>query len=134
MATGAYQFSISDNGSLIYAEGQLSGGASQYALQLVDRSGIARRLSLPPAPYNAPRISPNGKQAAFSTDDNKEAIVWIYDLDGKTSMRRLTFGGKNINPVWSADGQRIASATRSREVVWTTDFTGSRWKRAREKR
>jgi dipeptidyl aminopeptidase/acylaminoacyl peptidase len=38
----------------------------------------------------------------------KEAIVWIYELAGTSAMRRLTFGGNNRFPMWSADGQRVA--------------------------
>ncbi|OFW29070.1 MAG: hypothetical protein A3H97_15870 [Acidobacteria bacterium RIFCSPLOWO2_02_FULL_65_29] len=44
---------------------------------------------------------------AVHTDDGKEVVVWIYDLAGTTSMRRLTFGGANRFPLWSRDGQRI---------------------------
>ena len=44
----------------------------------------------------------------MATDDGKEAIVWIYELGSTTSMRRLTFGGKNRFPIWSADGQWVA--------------------------
>ena len=73
----------------------------------MDRNGIPKPLGLPPGPYWHPRISPNGKQLVFYTDDGKEQIVWIYDLDGKTSLRRLTFGGKNFVPIWSADSQRV---------------------------
>ena len=65
-------------------------------------------LKLPPGPYQHPRAAPNGTQIAFATDDGKEAIVWIYELGGTASMRRLTFGGKNRFPIWSADGQRVA--------------------------
>ena len=32
----------------------------------------------------------------------------MLDLDGKSAARRLTFGGQNRAPVWSADGQWIA--------------------------
>jgi Tol biopolymer transport system component len=45
---------------------------------------------------------------AVGSDDGKEAIIWIYDLRGTSSLRRLTFGGNNRFPIWSADGQRIA--------------------------
>ena len=34
--------------------------------------------------------------------------MWIYDLAATTSMRRLTQGGRNRFPVWSADGERVA--------------------------
>jgi len=34
--------------------------------------------------------------------------VWIYDLDGKSAIRRLTLSGKDRAPIWSADGVWIA--------------------------
>ena len=102
----ASQFSVSDNGSLVYVPAP-EGVASQLTLALVDRTGSPKPLGLPPGPYSSPRISPNGKQVAFSTDDGKDRVVWIYDLDGKSAVRRLTFGGKNGFPIYSADGKRI---------------------------
>ena len=33
--------------------------------------------------------------------------MWIYDLAGKSAMRRLTFGGQNRFPIWSPDGMRV---------------------------
>ena len=65
-------------------------------------------LKLPLGSYEFPRVSPDGKHVTFGTGDSKEAIVWIYDLSGTSSMRRLTFGGRNRFPIWSADGQRVA--------------------------
>ena len=53
-------------------------------LALTDRKGEVERLKLPPGPYVAPRVSPDGTRIAFGTDDGKEAIVWIYDLSGTT--------------------------------------------------
>jgi Tol biopolymer transport system component len=45
---------------------------------------------------------------AYGTDDGKEANVWIYDLSGATAPRKLTFGGANRYPIWTADGERVA--------------------------
>src|SRR5205823_2979316 len=109
---GEYQFSVSDNGSLVYIPGTTASGTLQglfgRILALVDRNGSPKRLDVPQLNYDAPRISPDGKQVAvYAADLKGEVIVWIYALDGKTSMRRLTFGGKNIFPIWSSDGQRI---------------------------
>ena len=55
-------------------------------------------------------MSPDGKRIAFGSDDGKEASIWIYELSGTSSMRRLTFEGQGHNrfPVWSADSQRVA--------------------------
>jgi serine/threonine-protein kinase len=106
--TGTAQFSFSGNGSLVYIQGGTTPETIlKRTIALVDRNGSEKPLGLSGSNYWHPRISPNGKQLAVSTDDGKEQIVWIYDLDGKTSMRRLTFGGQNRNPVWSADSQRV---------------------------
>lgn len=48
------------------------------------------------------------KRITYGTDDGKDAIVWMYDLSGATAPRRLTFGGSNRYPLWSADGERVA--------------------------
>ena len=106
--TGAAHFGFSSTGSLIYVPGPVSTAVAQSDLALIDRKGGVEPLKLPPGPYQHPRASPNGTQIAFATDDGKEAIVWIYELGGTASMRRLTFGGKNRFPIWSADGQRVA--------------------------
>jgi serine/threonine-protein kinase len=104
--TGSAHFSFSDTGSLVYVPGAAS-SVSRFQLALVDRSGSVKQLALPPGPYSNPRISPNGKFIAFGTDDRKEAAVWVYDLSGASSMRRVTFGGANRNPLWSGDGELI---------------------------
>ena len=103
--TGTAQFSVSETGSLVYLEGPASLG--QLDIALIDLKGGAQTLRLPPGDYQAPRLSPDGRQVAVATDDGKEAIVWVYDLAGTSSMRKLTIGGRNLSPIWSADGQRV---------------------------
>ena len=106
--TGAAQVSVSDTGAAIYIPGPVTASAGLLDLGLIDRNGAVEPLKLAPASYDAVRLSPDGKQIAFGTDDGKEAIVWVYDLSGPNSMRRLSFGGRNRFPIWSADGQRVA--------------------------
>jgi Tol biopolymer transport system component len=106
---GTAHFSFSQTGSLVYVPGPVSGSAAQQNdLALLDRKGTAEPLKLPAGQYETPRVSPDGKRVAFGGDDGKEQIVWVYDLSGASSMRRLTFGGKNRFPIWSADGRRVA--------------------------
>jgi serine/threonine-protein kinase len=106
-ATGTAQFSVSNTGSLIYIPGPAAATASDQLLALLDRKGIVEPLKLRAAPYEFPRVSPDGRSVAVGTDDGKVANVWIYDLSGATAARQLTFGGRNKYPVWTADGKRV---------------------------
>ena len=106
--SGAARFSVSSTGSLAFVRGPVSASSSQFDLALVDRHGTRQPLKLPPGPYEYPRLSPDGKQIAVGSDDGKDAIVWIYDVSGAGSIRRLTVGGRNRFPVWSADGAHVA--------------------------
>jgi Tol biopolymer transport system component len=105
---GSLHFSFSNTGSLVYVPGPPSLTSPQRDLALFDRKGGIEPLKLSPALYEAPRVSPNGKQVALGTVNGKEANVWIYDLSGASAVRQLTFGGKNRFPIWSADGERVA--------------------------
>jgi serine/threonine-protein kinase len=103
---GGAHFSFSNAGSLIYLPGPTSAG--QQGLFLFDRKGGAEALKVPAGSYLYPRVSPDGKRIAFQTSDGKETVVSIYELSGASSVRRLTFGGNNRFPVWSADGRHVA--------------------------
>jgi serine/threonine-protein kinase len=106
--SGVAQLSLSDNGTLVYIPGPVSSTTAQLTLGFIDQSGASEILKIAPGPYREPRVSPDGKQVAFTSDDGKEASIWVYDLSGTTSMRRLTLGGNNRYAVWSPDGRRIA--------------------------
>jgi serine/threonine-protein kinase len=103
---GIMQLSFSNNGTIGYVpDGGF--GSGLRVLLLDDSVGQEKTLPLPPSPYFHPRISPNGKQIVVTIDDGKDASIWLYDLDGSTTLRRLTFAGANRYPIWSPDGQRI---------------------------
>lgn len=104
--TAAAFYSLSDDGSLVFIPGGVSTTTSRV-LALSDRLGNRKVLPLRTAGYDTPRISPDGKHLAFGINDAKDFDIWVYDLDGATSMRRLTFGGKNQSRAWTPDGKRI---------------------------
>ena len=132
VTTGSSQFSFAENGTLIFVPGPLSGGGSGALRTLAfrDRSGNElERLKVPPRAYSYPRVSPDGKRVAVSTDDDKPD-VWIIDLAGGSAPRQLTLGGKSVVPVWSApDGLRVAfrSNREGDDSIWwqKADGTGS---------
>ena len=119
-STDAADFALSEMGSLAYIPGTAGlGGVSstQQIVALADRSGKVRPLELPPQSFVHPRISPDGKYLAVATDETGEATIWIYDLHGGSSLRRLTIGNRNMFPIWTPD---------SRYVTFQSDREGDR--------
>jgi Tol biopolymer transport system component len=113
--SGAAQLAFSANGSAVYVPGSAGNSTTRTTLALVDLNGRLQPLPLPPAVYSHPRLSPDGKQLVVQTDDGKDQIVSVYEMSGSSTLRRLTFGGKNQFPIWSHDG---------RHVIFTSDREG----------
>src|SRR5262249_1299989 len=108
------QFAFSDRGALVYIPGEIGSATPQRQVALVDRKGKIKPLDLPVAPYMFPRISPDGKQLAVVTGDD----AYVYPLSATTSLRRLTFGGRNDGLVWSGDSEwLIMRSTRDGDAA-----------------
>ena len=103
---GGAHFAVSDTGVLVYIPGPARAGEDQVFLY--DRNGVVTPLPLPRGSYQNPRASRDGKWLALETHDGKQTAISVYELGGESSIRRLTFGGNNRVPVWSADGKRLA--------------------------
>src|SRR5262249_33610128 len=114
-ATGAAQLAFSANGALVYIPGAAGDTRVRTTLAVGDLDGHMQPLPLPPAAHVPPRLSPNGKQLVVETDEGKDQIVSIFDMSPGTTLRRLTFGGRNQFPIWSSDG---------RHVIFTSDREG----------
>jgi Tol biopolymer transport system component len=80
-----------------------------------------------------PQISPDGKRVVYQVtsvdlDGNKSSTnLWVADLDGKTSPRRLTTSTKSDrHPRWSPDSSTILfESSRSGEnQLWMIDVAG----------
>jgi Tol biopolymer transport system component len=105
---GAALFGFSNTGSLVYMPGPSAGGTTNADLAWTGNDGGSTPLKLPPSQYETPRLSPDGRHAAVGNIDSSGSHIWIVDLSGANSMRRLTFGGKSRHPEWAPDGERIA--------------------------
>ncbi len=104
-STGGAHYSLASNGTLLYLPGPI---APSKELVITDRTGTRKALPLPAGMYDTPRVSPKGDQIAFALTDNGRSDIYIYHLNGKTTMRRLTRVGNNRLPAWSWNGSRIA--------------------------
>lgn len=102
--TAAGQFSISDSGWLVYADGGIFPD-NKNSLVWVDRQGRTEEIAAFKAPFSAPRLSPNGEQIAYMTL-GREKQVWVYDINRGTA-RRLTGEGRVSSPNWTPDGRRL---------------------------
>jgi eukaryotic-like serine/threonine-protein kinase len=72
------------------------------------------QLTSYPGTEDAPALSPDGKQVAFSWNGEKEDNYDIYvQFVGDTSASRLTTDpGEDRSPCWSPDGRRLAFRRR----------------------
>jgi serine/threonine-protein kinase len=124
--TSASQLAVSDSGTLVYIPGPATASASTYRLVRAGGAGDPVALDLPAAAYSTPRISPDGETLAVMRVDGRETNIWLYDLSGKTQLRRLTFDGDSRFPVWSADGQRVTfqSGREGDQAVWSQPVSG----------
>jgi eukaryotic-like serine/threonine-protein kinase len=103
LADGVLSVSASATGVVAYRVG----GGGQRQLTWVDRSGAVRgTVGAPDESLNAPRLSPDGRQVAFSRETQGNADIW---LQGDARASRMTFGnGDSTYSVWSPDGSRLA--------------------------
>jgi hypothetical protein len=126
-STGTAQFSVSDNGTLVYLPGVNPGVLATGDLALTDRKGNIERLKLPPARYMSPRVSPDGKRAVFTLEDGASARIYTYELSGASNMQSQTYGGNDRFPIWAGDNRRIAfQSDRGGDLgIWLTTPGGT---------
>lgn len=101
------EFSVSQNGVLVFQS--LADSASK--LEWFDVAG--KELGqIAEVGYRDPRLSPDGRFLAVSSDDgrNGRLFIRVYDLARGISTR-LTDGGSDESLTWSRDGRRIAYGT-----------------------
>ncbi len=77
--SGAAEFSISDNGRLVYALGR-QGGGIPLSLVWVDRAGQEEPLEAEPRPYGEFTLSPDGSRVAVRVSEGGDSPdLWVLD-------------------------------------------------------
>ena len=115
-AQGAANFGVSHDGVFIYVPGTGVVANQERRLVWVDREGREEPIPAPPALYETPRLSPDGRLVALEVREPANSDVIVYDLQRETSTR-LTFDpAPDRDPLWSPDGQSVLFAS-SRDGV-----------------
>jgi eukaryotic-like serine/threonine-protein kinase len=121
--SGDADYSISDNGTLIYEPDPVAKVGRR--LMMVDLQGEIRPITAP-GNFGEYSISPDGGSIAarmFAINDD----IWVYDIATGTPVR-LTFEPPDeIHPHWTHDGTRIVYGTRTGQIFWKpSDGSGKR--------
>ena len=132
--TGAAEFDISRDGTLVYVPAAPGAGATR-TLVWVDRRGREEPVKgAPPRAYVFPRLSPGGDRLALDVRD-QENDIWVWDFARETLTRATFDPGLDRGPVWMPDGNHFvfssqaganASGTSVGRLFWrATDGTGA---------
>jgi Tol biopolymer transport system component len=97
-------WNASRSGTLAYAN-----AFATNQVMYVDRSGAAVPAIDELASFRRVRVSPDGTRLALEKFDG-DADIWLYTIPSRT-LTRLTTTGRNSDPLWTADGKRIAFTT-----------------------
>jgi serine/threonine-protein kinase len=115
LSAGGAHYSVADDGTLVYLEGQA--GTPRYELVLADRRGAATPFAEERQTFVEPRFSPDGRRLAVEIVTGTTSDSWVYDIERGTTTR-LTFGdGPDSAPQWSPDGASIVWASQRDDGV-----------------
>jgi hypothetical protein len=98
-------FSVSDNGVLVYSAGMSGRGMDFFWTTADGTETPILRTNV----FTIPALSPDATRIAFDVIDEQagSTIIWVYDILSKAKMR-LTFAEQGVGrPVWSRDGSRV---------------------------
>jgi serine/threonine protein kinase len=101
--TGQAEFSLSNNGTLLYLPGTAI--SDDRNLAWVDHSGKILKSTDLHQPIEDFDISPDGKKVAV-TIEGAAWNIWIYDIERNT-LNPLTYDTDARDPIWTPDGRTI---------------------------
>ena len=106
---GSANFSVADDGTLVFVPGEaeVRSGSPARMLVWLDREGREEPLNVDPRPYYVLDISPEGAHVAIDILVPGNRDVWLLDI-GREEVRPITFDpGEDSYPVWTADSKRV---------------------------
>jgi eukaryotic-like serine/threonine-protein kinase len=123
--SGAADFSVSGQGTLVYVAGDMAG--PRRSLVWVDRQGHEERISAEPRAYVYPRLSPDGTRIALDARD-QDSDIWVWDLAHETLSSVTRHAAADVAPIWTPDGRDIifGSTRNGAQNLYRQPADGSR--------
>src|SRR5262249_49219211 len=121
--TGAAQYSISKNGSLVYAPGSVE-PLPNKSVVWIDEKGAPEPLPIQPRDYSYARVSRDGRHILLTSREG----VWLYDTSRQTLESPPSGFGLTVGaPAWSPDGAGFgfASLREGTFAIFLKELTSS---------
>jgi serine/threonine protein kinase len=124
-SSGAADFSVSGQGTLVYVAGEAAG--PRRSLVWVDRQGHEERINAEPRAYVYPRLSPDGTRIALDARD-QDSDIWVWDLAHETLSSVTRHPAADVAPIWTPDGRDIifGSTRNGAQNLYRQPADGSR--------
>ncbi len=106
-SSGAAQFALSGNGTLVFAPGGPVEGLND--LLWIDREGKESQVGMPARPTRDIALSPDGGRVAMIIAGATDS-VFVFDLRRGT-LARATFEGNSWRVTWTPDSQDLVYAS-----------------------
>ena len=106
-ALGAFQFAVSESGTLLYVPGE---GGDKFQPTWVRHDGQERPIDIVFRTLcRCLALSPDGKRiaAAHRGETATADDIWVYDLEQRGFSRVTVEESSEYRPFWSFDGERI---------------------------
>ena len=85
------------------------GDARRFSLEVADSDGAnPRTLFRSDQPVMSPEWSPDGRELAYVSFENRRSEVFRQNVETGERVRVASFGGINSAPAWSPDGRQLA--------------------------
>ncbi len=105
--SGAANFDLAEDGSLVYLPGSAAGGSAERGLMWVDGAGQEEALPPAPGPYLSVSLSPDGSRAALGMNAGENLDIWVAELERGSLTRVTTDAAPDTKPLWTPDGEFV---------------------------
>ena len=115
IADAVYERLTGEKGVFSTRIAYVSKAGNRYLLRIADADGEGGQVALAsPEPIISPAWSPDGRELAYVSFENRKAAVWVQDVASGKRRMVANFRGSNSAPAWAPDGTQLA-VTLSRE-------------------